>query len=76
MVYDLDQMILDASVEKASDLFVKAWERFPRIRQHGRISPLPGYPDVMTEQEAHDLVYSKMSPASGGDSSSRITKWT
>ena len=61
MAYDLDQMILDASVEKASDLFVKVGT-VPAIRQHGRISPLPNYPDVMTEQEVHDLVYSKMSP--------------
>ncbi len=61
MAYDLDQMILDASVEKASDLFVKAGT-VPAIRQHGRISPLPGYPDVMTPEEVRDLVYAKMMP--------------
>ena len=61
MVYDLDQMILDASVEKASDLFVKVGT-VPAIRQHGRISPLPNYPDVMTPEIVRDLVYSKMNP--------------
>ena len=61
MAYDLNQMILDASVEKASDLFLKAGT-VPAIRQHGRVGPLPNYPDIMTEQEVRDLVYSKMSP--------------
>ena len=57
-------MILDSSVEKASDLFVKAGT-VPAIRQHGRVSPLPNYP-VFNEEEVRDLVYAKMSPHQQG----------
>jgi twitching motility protein PilT len=60
MDLNLDQMILEAYQQSASDLFIKA-EGAPSIRKHGRIAPLPGYPKFTAEQ-ARDLVYSKMNP--------------
>ena len=56
---DLDKMILESFKLSASDLFVKS-ESAPAIRQHGKITPLQGYP-VFTPEQVHDLVYSKMS---------------
>ncbi len=59
MKYDLDEMILVAGELKASDLFIKS-DSIPSIRQHGKIVTLD-HP-VLSEEEVHDLVYSKMTP--------------
>ncbi len=60
MELDLDKMILESFQQSASDLFVKS-EGLPSIRKHGRVAPLEGYP-VLTAEQVHDLVYSKMTP--------------
>lgn len=60
MSISLDQMILDAQEQSASDLFVKAGV-VPSVREHGKIVPLKGY-EVLTHEEVHDLCYSKMVP--------------
>ena len=59
MSLDLDDMILWAYEQKASDLFVRSGS-MPAIRQHGKITGTP-YP-VLSEEEVHRLCYSKMTP--------------
>ena len=58
MALELDDMILWAYQQKASDLFLRA-DTVPAIRQHGKIMPSP-FP-MMGEPETHRLVYSKLS---------------
>lgn len=53
----LDDMILWAAEQKASDLFVKS-NANPAIRQHGKITPAP-FPEISAE-DVHRLCYSKM----------------
>ncbi len=55
----LDEMILWAGERSASDLFIKS-ESVPAIRQHGKVV-VTDFP-VLTHEEVHTLVYSKMSP--------------
>lgn len=59
MVYELDDMIHWAQERSASDLFIKA-NSAPSIRQHGKVAPTE-FP-VLSAEEVHRLVYSKMSP--------------
>ncbi len=59
MSLDLDDMILWAFEQQASDLFVRSGSK-PAIRQHGKITATP-YP-VLSEDEVHRLCYSKMTP--------------
>ena len=59
MSLDLDDMIMWAYEQKASDLFIRS-NSLPAIRQHGKIAPTP-YP-VLNEDEVHRLCYSKMTP--------------
>jgi twitching motility protein PilT len=56
---ELDDMIMWAFEQKASDLFLRS-NSLPAIRQHGKIVPTP-YP-VLSEEEVHRLCYSKMTP--------------
>ncbi|MCS6775130.1 MAG: type IV pilus twitching motility protein PilT [Chloroherpetonaceae bacterium] len=59
MSLELDDMILWAAEQKASDLFVKSNAK-PSMRQHGKIAPTP-FPELSAE-EVHRLCYSKMTP--------------
>ena len=59
MSLELDDMILWAFEQKASDLFVKS-DSIPSIRQHGKIKQTD-YP-VLSGEEVHRLCYSKMTP--------------
>ncbi|MCW3096036.1 MAG: pilus retraction protein PilT, partial [Chthonomonadaceae bacterium] len=59
MKYSLDEMILAAHEKNSSDLFIKS-NSIPSIRQHGKVLTLD-HP-VLTIEEVHDLVYSKMTP--------------
>jgi twitching motility protein PilT len=57
MSLELDDMILWAAEQKASDLFLKS-NANPSIRQHGRIAPTP-FP-ALSAEEVHRLCFSKM----------------
>ena len=59
MSLDLDDMILWAYTQKASDLFIRAGSK-PAIRQHGKITGTPYH--ELSEEEVHRLCYSKMTP--------------
>lgn len=59
MGLELDDMILWAYEQKASDLFLRS-NSVPAIRQHGKIVP-SNYP-ALSEDEVHRLCYSKMTP--------------
>jgi twitching motility protein PilT len=59
MSLELDDMILWAYEQKASDLFVRS-NSVPAIRQHGKVTSTP-YPSL-SEDEVHRLCYSKMTP--------------
>ncbi len=53
----LDEMILWAFEQKASDLFIRS-NAIPAIRQHGKVTPCP-FPEL-TVDEVKTLCYSKM----------------
>ncbi|HLJ56281.1 MAG TPA: PilT/PilU family type 4a pilus ATPase [Chthonomonadaceae bacterium] len=59
MSLDLDDMILWAYEQQASDLFIRSGS-MPAIRQHGKVTGTP-YP-VLSADEVHRLCYSKMTP--------------
>lgn len=61
MALTLDQMILWASEQKASDLFVRS-NCVPAIRQHGKIVRETPFPNL-TPAEVEELVNSKLSPS-------------
>ena len=56
----LDELILEAYTLSASDLFLKA-DGVPSIRQHGKVTPLPGGYARLTADEVTALVNTKMS---------------
>lgn len=57
MSLELDDMILWAEGQSASDLFVKS-NAVPSIRQHGRITP--SHFPALSPEEVHRLCFSKM----------------
>lgn len=59
MSLDLDDMIMWAYEQKASDLFLRSGSK-PAIRQHGKVIGTPYH--ELTEDEVHRLCYSKMTP--------------
>jgi twitching motility protein PilT len=55
---ELHRMIHDASLKKASDIFIKSGA-VPMMRQHGRITKLGDYP-MLTPDDTRKLAYSVM----------------